>query len=349
MDRYIGIDVHRETCTFAVTDRRGKLLLCQTLETHGEAIRQWLSGIPGDKHICIEEVEMSEWIYALLWPVAKRLVVVQARKREFGDKSDRLDAQKLADRIRLGDVKNPVYKAPNVHVALRHAVKAYEVATQDQVRARVRLKAFYTGQGLMKAGGEVYSPTERPAWEAKVCAEARLRAELLGCEFDSQLVRAKKTEQWLKSEASKVPAVKLLTTIPGIGVIRAAQIVAVVITPHRFRGVRQFWAYCGLGIVNRTSADYKVKDGQVVEHRRVQTRGLNRNRNAMLKNVFRGAAITIERKLPEHPLHQKLEELVSNGTPINLARLTLARKIAAKALVMWKREEEYDPSKDRRG
>jgi hypothetical protein len=113
--------------------------------------------------------------------------------------------------------------------------------------------------------------------------------------------------------------------------------------------VRQFWAYCGLGIVNRTSADYKVKDGQVVEHRRVQTRGLNRNRNAMLKNVFKGAAIAIERKLPEHPLHQKLEELVSNGTPINLARLTLARKIAAKALVMWKREEEYDPSKDRRG
>jgi transposase len=349
MNRYIGIDAHKETCTFAVTDARGKLLLLQTLETNGQAIRQWLSGVPGERHICIEECELSEWLYELLRNVAKRVVVVVAKKRGLGDKSDKLDAQKLADRIRLGDVKKPVFKAPDALVALRNAVKAYDVTVRDQVRAQGRLKAFFRGQGLQKASSEVCALENRPGWLTKVRVEARPRAELLFEELDAQRALEKKAEKWLRAEASKVAAVGLLETIPGIGIIRASQIVAVVITPHRFRSVRQFWAYCGLGVVTLSSSDCQMRDGQVVEARRALTRGLNRNRNATLKNVFKGAAMTIERKLPEHPLHQKLEELVSNGTPINLARLTLARKIAAKALVMWKREEEYDPSKDRRG
>jgi len=34
----------------------------------------------------------------------------------------------------------------------------------------------------------------------------------------------KQAETWLREEAGKVPAVKLLATAPGIGTIRAAQI-----------------------------------------------------------------------------------------------------------------------------
>jgi hypothetical protein len=37
--------------------------------------------------------------------------------------------------------------------------------------------------------------------------------------------------------------------------------------------------------------------------------------------------------------------MLSAGTKPNLAKLTLARKIAATALVMWKREEKYDPER----
>jgi hypothetical protein len=36
------------------------------------------------------------------------------------------------------------------------------------------------------------------------------------------------------------------------------------------------------------------------------------------------------------------------GIKPNLAKLTLARRIAATALAMWKHEEDYDPSKAKR-
>ena len=76
-----------------------------------------------------------------------------------------------------------------------------------------------------------------------------------------------------------------------------------------------------------------------------QTRGLNRNRQPMLKNVFRGAAETVVYQLPQHPLALNYERMIAAGTKPNLARLTLARRIAGAVLAMWKHQEKYDPSK----
>jgi len=49
-------------------------------------------------------------------------------------------------------------------------------------------------------------------------------------------------------EVKKHKAWKLLRQIPGIGPIRAAVLMAVMQTPHRFRTKRQLWNYCGLGL-----------------------------------------------------------------------------------------------------
>ena len=52
-------------------------------------------------------------------------------------------------------------------------------------------------------------------------------------------------------------------------------------------------------------------------------------------------------KLPGHPLEQHYRRQLACGTKPNLAKLTLARKIAATALAMWKNQEEYDPERHR--
>ena len=75
------------------------------------------------------------------------------------------------------------------------------------------------------------------------------------------------------------------------------------------------------------------------------TRGLNLNCNRTLKQVFKGAATTVIRQLPDAPLHRDYERMLANGTKPNLAAVTLARKIAATALAMWKHKEVYDPAK----
>jgi hypothetical protein len=48
---------------------------------------------------------------------------------------------------------------------------------------------------------------------------------------------------------------------------------------------------------------------------------------------------------PDDSLHKDYERMIASGIKPNLAKLTLARKIAAIALAMWKHKEEYDPAK----
>jgi len=52
---------------------------------------------------------------------------------------------------------------------------------------------------------------------------------------------------------------------PGLGPIRIAQLLPVVVTPYRFSSKRAFWSYAGLGIVMRSSSDWiRAQDGHWV-------------------------------------------------------------------------------------
>jgi hypothetical protein len=76
-----------------------------------------------------------------------------------------------------------------------------------------------------------------------------------------------------------------------------------------------------------------------------KTRGLNRTHNTMLKALFKGAATTIVQQHRSSALFADYEQMLAGGTKPNLAKVTLARKIAATALAMWKTKEAYDPKK----
>ena len=47
-------------------------------------------------------------------------------------------------------------------------------------------------------------------------------------------------------------------------------------------------------------------------------------------------------------MRKDYERLVTQGTKPNLAKLTLARKVAATVLSMWKHQEAYDPERHRK-
>ncbi len=51
---------------------------------------------------------------------------------------------------------------------------------------------------------------------------------------------------------------------------------------------------------------------------------------------------------PHDPLRQDYDRLREGGSAPNLARVTLARKIAAISLALWKKEEPYQPEREPR-
>jgi transposase len=83
--------------------------------------------------------------------------------------------------------------------------------------------------------------------------------------------------------AARAPGSAVLRTIPFLGPVRVALLLATLQTPWRFRTKRNLWAYAGLAVVTRSSADYTIVDGQAVRRQRAPlTRGLNRHHNRVL-------------------------------------------------------------------
>ena len=71
-----------------------------------------------------------------------------------------------------------------------------------------------------------------------------------------------------------------------------------------------------------------------------QIRGLNQNHNHEMKEIFKGAATRASCGVG--PLRDFYVALLAKGMKPEMARLTLARKIAAIALTLWKKEERFD-------
>ena len=344
MDRFIGIDTHSASCTFVVLGPSGKRLAEQVVETNAGAIRKFIGAVHGQRYICFEEGTHSAWLYEILEPLAQRVVVAQPRQRQ-GMKNDSRDALALAEALRTGAIRNPIYKAPGQFSMLRQAVRGYDVVLRDMVRAKNRLRAVYRSRGL-DPGSKIYDPAERAPWLEQLPAAARRLAALLSAELDALTAQHEAAEAWLLAETRRVKEVRLLCSAPGIGPIRASQIVARVVTPYRFRQKQQFWSYCGLAVVTRSSSDWlRNAQGQWERRPIVQTRGLNRNRQPMLKAVFKGAALSVIIAGTPQPLYQDYQRLLQSGVKPNLARLTLARRIAAAVLAMWKNKEAYRPEK----
>ena len=89
----------------------------------------------------------------------------------------------------------------------------------------------------------------------------------------------------------------------------------------------------------------QTSDGAWIKARVPQTRGLSRQHNRALKHIFKGAATTVITQRNKDPIYGRYERLLDSGTKPTLAKLSLARMIAAMVLRMWKDEEEYDPGR----
>ena len=135
---------------------------------------------------------------------------------------------------------------------------------------------------------------------------------------------------------------KLLRQIPSIGPIRAALLVALLQTPHGFRTKRQLWAYSGFAVEVHDSGEYRWVRGKWQRNReRITVRGLNDNHNKDRKNLFKSAAISARTR--PGPWRDFYRARVESGMRPTMARLTLARKIAAIPLTMWKKGARPTP------
>jgi transposase len=142
--KYIGLDVHQATTVAAVLDAHGKLIMECILETKASTLLEFIRGLRGELYVTLEEGSWAAWLHDVLQPHVDRLVVCDARKNSLlkqGNKSDKIDARKLADLLRAG-LLSPVYHGENGIRLLRELVRSYLTLTEDTTRVMNRIKAI---------------------------------------------------------------------------------------------------------------------------------------------------------------------------------------------------------------
>jgi transposase len=342
-DKYVGVDVDQATLVIVIEDSRGKCSMEAFVPCSSRDIKGFFKTLKGTIHVAFEEGAQAAWLYDLIEPLVRRVVVCDPRRNKLiqsGNKGDRIDARKLAKLLRLGEL-HEVYHGERTTRGLKELVRAYECLVEDTARTKNRLKGAFRSRGIRCRGKNVYHQVERKEWLAKVDIEALgLRVRGLYEQLDYLSKLREESKRAMLAEAKKHLANKLVMRVSGLGPVRSAQIIATVGTPNRFRTKRQFWPYCGLGVVSEGSGEYEIVDNKPRRRKKsAHTRGLNRNFNRRLKAVFKGAATSA---IVTEPFKQYYQRLIDNKMREEMALLTVARKIAAITLAVWKKGEKFD-------
>jgi hypothetical protein len=247
----------------------------------------------------------------------------------------------LAELLRLHPL-NPVYHGEHGLRTLKELVRSYLTSSKDLGRVRTRVKALYRSGAIACTGKQVYAPQHRAEWLVKLTEPGvHRRAEFYFPQLDAWRSLRQQVRRELLEESQKHQAWKRLCQIPSIGPIRAAVLLGILQTPHRFRTQRQLWTLGGLGMETYSSVDHRYVEGQLQRSKKpVWIRGLNENCNHDLKNLFKGAAIIASSK--PGPLQEFYAALLAKGMRAEMERLTLARKIATIVLVLWKKGVCFD-------
>lgn len=330
---YVGLDVHLDTTAISVRNRRGAVTQRHVVPTNRSAITRILKGIGGRMRIVCESGSAAAWIRNTLETRFREVVVCDRRRTRLttsGAKTDRIDADKLSDLLYHDQLCIVHVPRGNAALLRRHALH-YVRMQVERNRVLQRLRSLFYECGIRIAPSRstrIRFPINRlTAPGAKFIARAYLR------QLDVVTILVDDARATLIMLAQQQPAHALLQSVPYVGEVRAAELLAIVDDPHRFHSLRAFWSYSGLGVVQKLSSEHRIENGKAVRER--QVRGLRlRAGQPLLKRVLRD--IALHASLRRGPFRTIYEAHLARGKTPAVARIALARKIAAVILAVWR-------------
>ena len=190
---------------------------------------------------------------------------------------------------------------------------------------------------------DVYYRRHRAEWLAKIReAGVRRRAERLYQQLDVLQHLRQQARRDLLAEGRKHAITAKLRQIPYWADSRGAADCADADSAS-FSHQATTLGLQRIGLGNPYQRGLPLCEGQLRRSKKVVSiRGLNKDHNHDLKGLFKGAA-TMASVAPDRS--RILPGSLAKGMKPTMARLTLARKIAAITLTLWKKGESFDAEK----
>lgn len=334
---FIALDTHCEFCEMVALSNSGKILKRDRCATTIPALVKILDGVRRPRFLTFEEGPLADWLARNLRPHVDGLIVCEPRRNALiakeSDKDDPIDAERLAQLLRGGYLKEVHQPQSLERTILKQHVSFYHDRVRERVRQGHQLTALLRRHGLFISISDLEDPRERARVWKKLPGQL-LRNDLdlvwelyeLLCEQEEHL-RAE-----LIRRARREEPVRRFRELPGIGWIRAITFYVYIDTPTRFTSKSALYRYCGIGLERRHSGKGPL---------RVQ---LTQGGHRQLKNVLLGAAKSAAAQ-QENPFADKYASWIQeNNLSPSTARRNVARCLASTLWSLWKTGHEYDPA-----
>lgn len=340
MEIYIGLDVHSKRTAYVAQDEHGKILGRGSVETtavgFGEMVREL--GVPEGTRVGLETggvaAHVAKVLYRLgLEPVVINAAEVRAKARRPNQKSDGRDAFEICDGLRRGIYSSIVHIPPEENQKLREVLSMRRHFVRAKTRETNAVKYQLRAKGL----GSVYRSLQTgQAWE-KLMGREELSADLKGCVarhyavWEMARLQVEELEDQFQ-ELSKPfeEAITRLIEVPGVGIITALTVIAIISTASRFPTVKHAASYAGL-----VPSTYDTGDRE--RHGHITKRGSGELR-AMLVEAAQQA------RRPTHPLYPYYSALAAKRGP-KIAVVAVANRLLRILVAMLKSGSAFDVSK----
>ena len=338
---FIALDTHCEFCELVAVSTSGKVVSRDRCETTIPALVAALENVRRPRTLTFEEGPLADWLARSLRPHVERVIVCDPRRNALiaksGDKDDPIDAERLAQLLRGGYLKE-VHQAQSLDRAvLKQHVSFYHDRVRERVRQGHQLVAQLRRYGVFASINQVLDAEERQQLWRKLPPRKILRnnLELVLKVYELLLEQEEELRGELVRLARREEPVRRFEALPGFGWIRSLTFYVYIDTPSRFGSKSALWRYCGIGLERRHSGSGPVK-----------TR-LTNSGNRRLKDILVGAARSAVAQ-GDNPFADKYAYWTqTEGMHPSTARRNVARCLATALWSMWKHGGRYDPAQVR--
>ncbi len=348
--RFVGLDVHRDSIAIAVASGEGgpvESLGAVPNDVPGLIRRLSRLGSAESLRCCYEAGPTGFGLSRRLLAagiacevIAPSLVPVQPGARV---KTDRRDAQKLAQYLRSGDL-TPIYVLDPATEAIRDLERAREDAVRAEHSARHQLSKFLLRHERWFTGRSTWGPAHL-AWLAQQHFDNKAQQEVMNDYREAVELATARVARLTKTLGERVavwdqaPLVTALQALRGVDLVSAATLVAEVGDFRRFAAPSALMSFVGL-VPSEHSSGQRRRQGRITRtgnaHARrtlVESAWHYRRQPRMSKAIRQrndkvSAAVRTIAWKAQQRLHKRLYRLIERGKPSNQAATAVARELA---------------------
>jgi transposase len=335
---FIALDTHCEFCEMVAVSNSGKIVKRERCATTIPALAAALEGVRRPRALTFEEGPLADWLARNLRPHVERLIVCEPRRNALiakdSDKDDPIDAERLAQLLRGGYLKEVHQTQSLDRTVLKQHVSFYHDRVRERVRQGHQLTALLRRHGVFASIADLLDPDERKRLWRQLPNRKVLRHDLdLVWKVYELLIEQ---EADLRSElirlARREEPVRRFQMLPGLSWIRSLTFYVYIDTPSRFASKSALCRYCGIGLERRHSGSGPMKVRL--------TQAGNRRLKDLLLGAARSAAAQGDNPFADKYVYWTQEEGIHPST----ARRNVARCLAGTLWSLWKTGHEYDPA-----